>query len=1171
MRTTIGISAVLVTILLSAGMASGQDVISTVAGGGPNGIPDVNANINQPYTVTIDLQGNLYFAAAASQRVFKIAPTGVLTVVAGTGVQGYSGDGGQAASAKLNTPVGVAVDHANPANVYFTDNGNCLVRKVSQSTGVITTIAGLVNYPTTGAPYTTCGYKGDGGPANAAELYSPDSIAIDPRTNDLYFVEYNNGRLRKVAGGTPTGTISTVAGGGGSTTASNNCGGSPPYGDTGAANQAYLCYPQGLGIDTSVTPVNLFIGENDRCTVREVVGSTGKIYTVAGQFNMCGFVDGVKATAAKLYSPWQMQVSVSGSITTIDVADYANARVRQFTLTYASGVPDPGNITTIAGGAGGFCGDGGAALKACMYPTGIVSDTSGNLYIADYGNDRIRKVAKSTLDINTIAGWGYNNGTVLNYSDPANLGTVPALGLSLFQPGSVTAEQGSTKVYIGGTYTPAVYEFDSGTGLATTVAGNGVPGYAGDGGLATAATVEVNIPQAPAFDTSGNIYFPDQTNCVIRKITASTGDISTVVGGTNNHQNGCGFTGDGGLATEARINGSNSVAIDANNNMYIADTSNCNVRKVVLSTGIITTYAGIYSCTYNGDNGLATSTALNRPTSVAVDANGDVYIADYYNQRVRKVDAVFGTITTIAGNGTAGYNGDGVATETNFNGPARLSVDANGNVFVADQYNNELRWVDPAGTLVTFAGLPPTTSGGNYNYTGDGGKATLATMRYPTGITQDDNGNFFAADSNNNVIRQVTVFAGFGRSTGLVNFTEPQQIGTTSGALPVFLSAIGPIDMGAITMSGPFTEIDDCMGTSLTVGQTCEIDVFFTPTKGGPMTGKISIASNAYFPTQGSTINLEGTGAGLSLSGPLVFQPQLVGGTTTQTLTVSNSGVLTKINKIYLTSPANFKISGGTCPVAGGTLATGTSCTLAVAYSATTAGVSKDTLVISSSDVGNPLLAGLTGTSVTITVTPAPVAFGSVPVGNSKTVNVTIKNTASTGALTLTPTLTATGFSILTTGNTCTAALAPSASCVLPVQFAPKSVASYTGTLTLKSNGGTNATVAVTGAGVADIKVSPTSIAFASITHGTGETTTVVLTNGSNQAVTLATAFSGTGASAFSISTTGNTCGASLAANSTCNLPVKFAPAAAQAYSATLTITTNGGSNPAIALTGTGK
>ena len=263
----------------------------------PNGIPGINANLNAPYTVAVDAQGNVYVAAYGQHRIFKISTAGIVTVVAGNGTAGYSGDGGSALKAQLYYPQGVAVDNANPANVYIGDTSNCLIRKVNQKTGIITTIAGKVTIPATGNPYSTCGYSGDGGAANAAELYSPAGMAVNPASDDVYVADYNNGRIRKIAGGIPTGTITTVAGGGGSTTTSNNCGGSPPYGDGGPATSAYLCNPNSVSLDTSVSPVNLFISEYNRCDIREVVGSSGKIYQVAGSYTLgCGFTDNVPAT-----------------------------------------------------------------------------------------------------------------------------------------------------------------------------------------------------------------------------------------------------------------------------------------------------------------------------------------------------------------------------------------------------------------------------------------------------------------------------------------------------------------------------------------------------------------------------------------------------------------------------------------------------------------------------------------------------------------------------------------------------------------------------------------------------------------------------------------------------------------------------------------------------------
>jgi hypothetical protein len=168
-------------------------------------------------------------------------------------------------------------------------------------------------------------------------------------------------------------------------------------------------------VDESVKPANVFISENDRCDIREVVGSTGKIYQVAGSYTLgCGFTDNVTATSAQLANPWQTYVSVSGS--TVDVADYGNHRIRKFTLTYAGGVPKPGVISTIAGnGQAGYSGDNGPPLDAAISPVGLAYDSNGVYYIGDYGNDRIRKVSEGK--ITTAVGWGYNGNTITNYSD----------------------------------------------------------------------------------------------------------------------------------------------------------------------------------------------------------------------------------------------------------------------------------------------------------------------------------------------------------------------------------------------------------------------------------------------------------------------------------------------------------------------------------------------------------------------------------------------------------------------------------------------------------------------------------------------------------------------------------------------------------------------------------
>ena len=225
-------------------------------------------------------------------------------------------------------------------------------------------------------------------------------------------------------------------------------------------------------------------------------------------------------------------------------------------------MPVPGTITTIAGdGSGGYCNDGDPAIDACMSPVGLVYDSSGNYYIGDYGSDRVREVKKSTGDISTIFGWGPNGGTQPNYSDPVGVINVAGGNPSLYYPAGVYADPTSNNVYIGGYDGESVYKWNSGTNDLSGFAGNGAAGFEGDGGPADSAATELNSPWGIARDGSGNIYIGDYNNCVIREVSESTGDITTIAGGSAGHQDGCGYTADGGTAINTQMNSVSSIAI----------------------------------------------------------------------------------------------------------------------------------------------------------------------------------------------------------------------------------------------------------------------------------------------------------------------------------------------------------------------------------------------------------------------------------------------------------------------------------------------------------------------------------------------------------------------------------------------------------------------------------
>ena len=449
--------------------------------------------------------------------------------------------------------------------------------------------------------------------------------------------------------------------------------------------------------------------------------TSGDIYTVAGD-GTGGYAstDGGPATSAELDYPADVAVDNSGNLF---IADEYNMRIREVScVTTASGggacTPSAGQTaldiyTAVGLGTAGYGpGDGGAATSANLYyPLGVAVDSAGDIIIGDNDNYRIRFVPCDTntltctppagdtaKDIYTIAGTGSNSYYGVG---------IPPLDAELYYPTDAVSDP-SGDIYIADRSNCVVREVNSGTGNITTFAGiQGSCGSAGDGGPATSA--HLNNPSGLAFDSSGNLYIADNGNCVVREVSGGT--MSTVAG-----KYACGYTGDGGAATSAELYYPFGVAVDASGHLYIADEYNHAVREV--SGGTITTFAGnkTLGYGYSGDGGPASGSQLYYPTQVAVDAFGNVYIADQYNHRIRKVNATTGIISTVAGNGTAGFQGDGgLATQTSLYYPIGVGVDLAGDVLIGDTDNQRVRLVDSSGIIHTIAGTTPTSSGYNGN------------------------------------------------------------------------------------------------------------------------------------------------------------------------------------------------------------------------------------------------------------------------------------------------------------------------------------------------------------------------------------------------------------------------------------------------------------------------
>ncbi len=393
----------------------------------------------------------------------------------------------------------------------------------------------------------------------------------------------------------------------------------------------------------------------------------------------------------------------------------------------------PGAITTVAGtGEPGCSGDGGPADKATLNEPKSVTVAGHCLYIADSENHRIRKVDLTTGVITTVAGQGA--------ADPLTQPS-PSRGEGQGEGEEIDPLADPVKVK-----DDKVVQLADQSGTVRFLVGSAEKGrFKGDGGPAVAATL--NFPSAVAVDSRGTLYIADTFNHRIRVVEAPTGIIRTLAGA-----GAARFSGDGGPADKAALNEPVALALDEQRDLlYIADQANYRVRVVDLETGRITTYAGNGERDYDGDGQKAVHAALSGPSGLALDADGNLYIADTFSGRIRRVDLATRTISTVAGDGTE-YRYQGVPNEfsTGLSRPAAIALAADGTLYITDSDNHLIRKWNPRSKIITAI-----AGNGTAHFTGDGGPAAAASLNYPFGVALDQAGNLYIADTINHRIRMI--------------------------------------------------------------------------------------------------------------------------------------------------------------------------------------------------------------------------------------------------------------------------------------------------------------------------------------------------------------------------------------------------------------------------------
>jgi sugar lactone lactonase YvrE len=774
-------------------------VITTIIGNAgtvltKDGVTGTKTQMNLPKSVWVDPLGDVFYAGNNYLRVLVAngANAGLVYSVAGTNVSTSTGDGGPALSATFNGP---RYGGLNSRGDYFIVDKVDNVARIVPATPFGTMLAGNI-YDLAGVS-GTAGYAGDGSTATSATLSAPNSVVTDAFGN-AFIPDATNNVVRAVD--KTNGNISTMV---------------------------FILANGAMTTATSfLTPASIAYSPTGTVAIADLGKNNVRLGTFNTSFPTTAVASSSVSTTFKLR---------------VNFADSLNAPV----LT-------PGAPADFTLAAGGTCVAGAAALNSsCTIPV-TFNPTAPGLRVSQLITTETATGLKAVLPVTGI-------GTAPAVAITPRLlttfagtpGQAGSTGNALTSPSGM-AFDAAGNLYVSGADNTVRIISPSGTTI-TPFVGTGTAGYTGDGGTSTAATL--SNPAGLAIDPSGNLLIADTGNNAIREVSAEGGIINTITF-TNQSANITTATGSNTL-----LNAPKGVATDSIGNIYIADTGNNVVRKLVRGSGAYITLAGtVGTAGYSGDNNVATNALLSSPSALAVDMNGNIFIADTGNKVVREISATTGNITTVAGSVTATTPGDGgLATAAGLVAPSRIAVDAAGDLFIADAGSNSVRYVNAAsGIIITLAG-----SGTNSPVAGDGGPATDATLNAPTGLAVDALDNVYIGDTGNS---RIAVVAATTTTLDLGGAEQGTTSAVTSATITNFGNApltISNVSVGGQFTQSLTTGNDCTSSTTLAPGASCLLGVVFSPTATGAISGTATITDNA-LNVAGTTQTITLTGKGTS-------------------------------------------------------------------------------------------------------------------------------------------------------------------------------------------------------------------------------------------------------------------------------------------------------------------